>query len=103
MKPLAMCTSTDGCARTGELSVVAAASVWNAQVTPALDTPFHWLVLTVTCLAMDRNGFPDSCAVRMMDGSMKRFVTHRHIPGGLVISASLSASPRRPDYIFIPR
>src|SRR6266581_9393481 len=70
MNPRAMCTSTVGCARVGELSVVAAASVWNAQVTPALDTPFHWFVLTVTCLAIARNGFPDSCAVRMIDGSM---------------------------------
>src|SRR6266581_4491886 len=70
MNPRAMCTSTVGWARVGELSVAAAASVWNAQVTPALLTPFHWLVLTVTCLAMLRNGFPDSWAVRMIDGSM---------------------------------
>lgn len=51
MNPRAMCTSTVGWARTGLLSVAAAASVWKAQVTPADETPFHWFVLTVTCLA----------------------------------------------------
>src|SRR6266700_4836827 len=66
-----MWTSTDGCARVGLLSDVAAASVWNAHVTPADDTPFHWFVLTVTSFAIARNGFPLSCAVKMMLGSMK--------------------------------
>jgi hypothetical protein len=70
MNPRAMCTSTAGCARVGLLSVAAAASVWNAQVTPADETPFHRLVLTVTWRAIDRNGLPDPCAVRMIDGSM---------------------------------
>src|SRR6266705_1295208 len=70
MNPRAMWTSTDGCASVGELSVAAAASVWNAQVTPALLTPFHWFVLTVTCLAICRYGFPDSCAVKIIEGSI---------------------------------
>jgi hypothetical protein len=52
------------------LSVVATPSDWNAHVTPAELTPFHTLVLTVTCRASCRNGFPDPCAVRMIDGSM---------------------------------
>jgi hypothetical protein len=50
--------------------VAAAASVWNAHDTPAELTPFHRFVLTVTCRAIDRNGFPLPCAVRMIDGSM---------------------------------
>jgi hypothetical protein len=88
-----MCTDTVGCARVGELSVAAAASVWNAHETPADETPFHVFVLTVTCLAMLRNGLSLPCAVRMMLGSMKRSVTSQRMLSGLVISASLSTSP----------
>src|SRR6266705_253580 len=87
IKPLAMCTSTAGCARAGELSVAGAASVWNAHVTPAEDTPFHWLVLTVTCLAIARNGFPDSWAVRMMLGSMKTGIPN---PPAVVVQSPMA-------------
>src|SRR6185437_12346892 len=71
MNPRAMKTVTVGWARVGELSVVAAASAWKAQVTPADETPFQMLVLTVTCLAISRKGFLVPCAVRIIEGSMK--------------------------------
>jgi hypothetical protein len=63
---------TVGCARVGLASDADAASVWNVQVTPAEETPFQMFVLICSCRAMVRNGFGDSCAVRMIDGSMKR-------------------------------
>src|SRR4249919_1625289 len=87
MNPRAMWTSTDGCARVGELSVADAASVWNAHVTPAEETPFHWFVLTVTCFAIDRNGFVDSCAVRMMLGSMNTGIPN---PPAVVVQSPIA-------------
>jgi hypothetical protein len=100
MNPRAMWIVTVGCARVGLASVAAAASVWNVQVTPAEETPFQMLVLICSCRAICRNGFGDSCAVRMIDGSMKRSCYSRPWAGGLVISASLCTSPCRPDHIF---
>src|SRR5438105_852132 len=87
MKPRAMYTATDGCASVGELSVAGAASVWKAQVTPAEDTPFQKFVLTVTWRAMARNGFPESCAVKMIDGSMN---TGMPKPPALVVTSPMA-------------
>lgn len=93
MNPRAMWTVTDGCARIGESSDTVAASVSNDQDTPADDTPFHAFVVTGTCRASVRNGLSDSCAVRLIDGSMKQCCYYSAEPSGLVISASLFTSP----------
>src|SRR2546423_8464510 len=66
-----MNTSTLGCARVGEASETTEASASNDHVTPADETPFHLLVFTSTCRARVRNGLSVSCAVKMIDGSMK--------------------------------
>src|SRR6266540_89096 len=97
MNPRAMCTDTLGCARVGELSVAGAASVWNAHVTPADETPFHVFVLMVTCRARVRNGFPLPCAVMMIDGSMNTGIPN---PPAVVVTSPIA---RNSDHACMAR
>src|ERR1044072_9177448 len=52
-------------------SLTAAPSASNDHETPAELMPFQAFVLTVAWRQIERNGFPDPCAVRMIEGAVK--------------------------------